>query len=134
MPNRDIVDIALLEVGLSSGNVALNEVKDFAIDDTDPGAEVVKTMTPDRRGIGFKKGVPDFEITLTVMQTREPEVDWLGLRQSGEIFKMFYEENLGGNRYKIDACRVSEVGKSFNADGEAELSVKILALDHTLEP
>ena len=133
MADRGIVDIALLEVGLSSGNVSLREVKDFSIDDTDPGAEVVKTMTPDKRGIGFKTSVPDFEIAMTVMPTIDPEVNWLALRQSGETFDMYYEENLAGARFRITTCKVVEASKSFNADGEAELTLKILALDHEPE-
>lgn len=133
MADRGVVDVALLEVGLSSGNVSLREIKDFSIDDTDPGAEVVKTMTPDKRGIGFKRGVPDFEVSMTVMPTREPEVDWLRLRRTGETFDMYYEENLGGNRFRVSTCTVVEASKSFNADGEAELTLKILALDHETE-
>lgn len=133
MPDRGVVDIALLEVGLASGNVRLREVKDFTIDDSDPGAEVVKTMTPEREPIGHKGGITDVEISMTVMPTREPEVNWLGLRKSKEIFKIFYEENLGGNRFRVTGCRVVEAGKSFNADGEAELTLKILAFTHDPE-
>jgi hypothetical protein len=133
MADRGIVDIALLEVGLSSGNVSLREVSDFTVDDTDSGAKVVKTMTPEKRGIGFTTSVPDFEISLTVMPTVNPEVDWLALRESGETFNMFYEENLLGRRFVIQTAKVTEVSKSFNADGEAELTVKILALNHKLQ-
>lgn len=134
--SRDIVDLVLLEVGLPQefgGNIELQEVESFEVSETDPGAEVVKTIRRSRRAIGHKSGVPDFEVTLEVMKVNPPEVDWLGLKQAEIEFDIYYEENDGGQRYQLRDCKVIEVGKSANADGEVTESVSILALDHVRE-
>lgn len=133
MAARDVVDIALLEVAIAAGNVELEEVESFTIGDTDAGAETVKTMRRNRTAIGFKSGVSEFEITVEVMPVVGQEVDWFELKTSKEIFKMFYEENDGGQRFVVADCRVTEISKSFNADGEATLSITILALSHKKE-
>jgi hypothetical protein len=133
MTARNVVDVALIEVGLSTGNVLLQEVMSFDISETDAGAEAVKTMRASKRAIGFKQGVPDFEVDIEVKPVVGAEVDWLGLRQSGEIFKIFYSENEGGAKFRLVDGLVTEVGKSFNADGEATQTVKILFLDHVPE-
>ena len=131
---REVVDIALLEVETAAGSVVLQEVMTFDLTETDPGAEVVKTMRRSRRGIGFKRGVPDFEVDLEVKPVNPPEVDWLSLKQSGELIQMFYEDNDGGQRFQVRDCLVTEVSRTRNAEGEATDSIKILALDHFPEP
>ena len=123
---RDIVDIALIELD----GTELQEIVSFDITETDPGAEVVTTMRRARRGLGFKQGVPTFEIDLEVKMVNPPEIDWLALKQDRTLFLLAYEENDGGQRFSIEDCLVTEVSKGFNSDGEATQSVKILALDH----
>ena len=131
---RDVVDIAFLEADLASGNVELEEAMSFEVNETDPGAEAVKTMRRARRSIGFKQGVPEYEATLEVKPVNPPEVDWLSLRQSQEIFQIFYQESDEGDTFHVVDCLVTEVAKSFNADGEATLNVTILALNHVPLP
>ena len=136
MAARQVVDIALLEIGLPTsfgGNIEMNEVMDFGITETDAGAEAVKTMRRSKRSIGFKKGVPDYEVDLEVKPVIGQEVPWERLRISGTLFKMFYEEGDGGEKFRLTDCLVTEISKSFNADGEATKSIKILALDHKPE-
>jgi hypothetical protein len=133
MPARTVVDIALLDVALPTGNVRLQEVMSFEINETDPGAEAVKTMRQKRRAIGVKHGVPDFEITLEVKPVVGQEVDWLKLKRDGTYFNIYYEENDGGQRFRVEDCVVTEVQKSFNAEGEATQSVNMIALDHVKE-
>jgi hypothetical protein len=131
---RDVVDIALLRISVPNGpNIELQEVMTFDITETDPGAEAVKTMRRKRRSIGFKRGVPEFEVDLEVKPVNPPEVDYLDLEQKGTLFQMFYEENAGGKRFTLNDCLVTEVGKTFNAEGEATLTIKILVLDHIPE-
>lgn len=131
---RNVVDIALLEVAVpGTARVELQEVMSFDVTATNAGAEAVKTMRRKRRSIGFKRGVPDFEIDLEVKPVNPPEVDWQELERLGTLFRMFYEENEGGRRFRITDALATEVSKTFNADGEATLAVKILATDHRLE-
>lgn len=132
---REIVDIALVEIDVPQGpNLELNEMSELTIGDTDPGAAPVKAMRRARRSIGFKRGVPEFEIGLEIMPVNPPEVDYRALKAAGTIFQIYYEENDGGQRFQIQDCLVSSVEKTRNAEGEATNSVTILALDHFLEP
>ncbi len=136
MAARQVVDIALLELGLPEqfgGNIELNEIMDFGITETDAGAEAVKTMRRSKRSIGFKKGVPDYEVDLEVKPVVGQEVPWEDLRIAGTLFPMFYTEGDGGQKFVVRDCLVTEISKSFNADGEATKSIKILALDHKPE-
>ncbi len=131
---RSVVDIALLEVAVpGSARVELQETMSFDLTVTNAGAESVKTMRRKRRSIGFKRGVPDFEVDLEVKPVNPPEVDWEELERLGTLFRMFYEENEGGRRFTLTDCLVTEVSKTFNADGEATKAVKILATNHRLE-
>jgi hypothetical protein len=131
---RNVVDLILLEVAVpGSQRVDLQEVMSFDVTQTNAGAEAVKTMRQKRRAIGFKRGVPDFEIDMEVKPVTPPEVDWGELERKGTLFSMFYEENSGGRRFRLTDCLVTEVGKTGNAEGEVTQTVKILALDHRLE-
>lgn len=135
---REVVDEALVEIsipnGPQAGNVELQELMSFDIDETDPGAEVVKTMRRRRRGIGIKRGIPEFELSLEVKPVNPPEVDYLQLKQSRRFFQLFYEENDGGRRFVVEDCQVTEVSKTRNAEGEATDTITIIALDHRLDP
>ena len=132
---RDIVDIALMEISVPGGpNLELQEVMSFDITETDAGAEAVKTMRRARRSIGFKRGIPDFEIDLEIKPVNPPEVDYKVLQEDGTLFQLAYEENDGGRKFLIIDCIVTEVSKTRNSEGEATNTVKILALDHTPQP
>lgn len=126
---RSVVDIALIELN----GKELYSVVSMDIQMTDPGAEPVVTMRRRRRAIGYKSGVPTFEIDVEAKLMSPPEVDWNGLWRSGKLSLIAYEENEDGERYHLVDCRVTEVSKSFNADGEATQKIKILALDHVKE-
>ncbi|KKM84772.1 hypothetical protein LCGC14_1295790 [marine sediment metagenome] len=134
---REVVDVAFVEVsiptGPQSGNTELQELMSIDIDETDPGAEAVKTMRRRRRAIGFKRGVPEFELSLEVKPVNPPEINWLGLKQQGTLFQLFYEENDGGQRFTVEDCLVTEVSKTRNAEGEATDTITVLALDHRLD-
>ena len=131
---RKVVDIALLELAVpGTARLELQEVMSFDLTTTNAGAEAVKTMRRKRRSIGFKRGVPDFEVDLEVKPVNPPETDWEELERLGTLFRMFYEENEGGRRFTLTDCLVTEVSKTFNADGEATKAVKILATNHRLE-
>ena len=129
MAARNVIDIALLQIN----GVDVQEVSSFEMTETDP-TEAVNTMRRTRRAIGYRRGVPTFEIDLEVMMVQNPEINYLALKQANSIFPIFYEENAQGTRFELSDCTVTETSKSFNADGEAVMSVKILALDHREEP
>ena len=134
--SRDIIDIYLIELGLPQaygGNIEANEIMSMDLGDSDPGAEAVKTMRRNRKAIGHKSGVSDYEITLEVKQVNPPEVDYQRLKRDRVQFNMYYEENEGGQRYRLEDCKVTGITKSANSDGEATLSVSVLPLDHVKE-
>ncbi len=133
MPARDVVDISILSIGLAGGNIELQEVMSFDTNETNSGAVVIKTMRRDRIGIGYAEGVVEHDADLEVRIVSSPEVDYKALQRSGELFQLFYEENSGGAKFHLVDCKVIETPKSFNADGEAILKVKVLALDHIPE-
>lgn len=126
---RDIVEIAFIEID----GQELQTIMSFDISDTDPGAEVVKTMRRSRKALGHKSGVSDFEFDIEAKQTVPPEFDWMGYKRNKTEFLMVYEENDGGQRWRCEDCKITEVGKGHNADGESTYRIKILALDHRPE-
>jgi hypothetical protein len=123
---REVIEIAFISIN----GQELQTVMSLDISDTDPGAEVVKTMRRNRKALGHKSGVSDYEIDLEVKAINPPEIDWHGLKRAKTEFLLVYEENDGGLRYRCEDSKITEVGKGHNADGESIYRVKILCLDH----
>lgn len=124
-----VVDIAPCTISYSGGTVELRTVVECTVDPKDPKAPV-KTMNRKRRAIGFTRGVPEFDITLTVVDlVGTPEVDWVGLMLSGEEFMFTYEKGIGGKRDTVSPAVVSEVSEPFKEDGVVRYSVKLTGID-----
>lgn len=134
---RNVIDIAHVELDAPSiGRKELQTVMELEIDDTDPGADVVITMRRSRKALGHKSGVPRFTATIKVAQTVPPEVDWFALKRTKETIQMLYEEaagNQAGDRYNLEDGRVTEIKRSFTAEGEAAYDVTVLFLGHEQE-
>jgi hypothetical protein len=134
---RNVIDIAYTELDApSTGQLELQTAMELEIDDTDPGAGVVKTMRRSRKAIGHKSGVPEYTATLKVAQTVPPEVDWFALKRTKELVQLLYEEaagNQAGDRYTLEDGRVTEIKRSFTQEGEAAYDVTILFLGHERE-
>lgn len=126
---REVIEIAFVEIN----GQELQTIMSIDINDTDPGAEVVKTMRRARKALGHKSGVSDYEIDVEAKQVYPIEFDWHAYKRDKAVFLMVYEENDGGNRYRCEDCKITEVSKGHNADGESTYRIKILCLDHRPE-
>lgn len=123
---REVIEIAFIEID----GQELQTITSIDISDTDPGAEAVKTMRRNRKALGHKSGVSDYEIDLEAKAIFPAEFDWHAYKRAKTEFLMVYEENDGGTRYRCEDCKITEVGKGHNADGESAYRIKIIALDH----
>lgn len=125
-----IVDIAPCTINYSGGSKELQTIVEVTVDLKDPKAPV-KTMNRKRRSIGFTRGVPESDLSLTVVDVvGTPEVPWIDLCLSGEEFMFTYEQGIGGKRRTVSPCVVSEVSQPFKEDGIVKYSVKITATDN----
>jgi hypothetical protein len=135
--SRQVLDILWIEISSSlTGDKELQTVNQVTISENDPAGEVVKTMRRNRKALGHKSGISDFEVELEVKETLVREVPWKQLKDTGEIFQMRYQEasgKVGGDRYVLEDCKVIDVSRSGNAEGEVTETVKIIPLDHRQE-
>src|SRR5678816_2663914 len=106
---RNVLDILWIEIESSlTGSKELQTVMEFSINETDAAAEVVKTIRRNRKALGHKSGISDFELELQVKETIPREVPWKRLKETGEVFTMRYQEASGklpGDRYVLDGCK-----------------------------
>ena len=124
-----VVDIAPVTIQTSAGTKELRTIVEVTVDVKDPKAPV-KTMNRNRRSIAFTRGVPEVDLTLSVVDlVGEPEVDWEGLLFSGEEFMFTYEKGIGGKRNTVSPAVVSEISEPFKEDGVVRYSVKIIGTD-----
>lgn len=135
---REVADILQIEINApSEGHKRLRTVMEISINDTDPNAETVKTINPERKAIAHKSGISDIEVELQVKRLfPDPEVDWFRLKKLREIFTIYYIEAAGlteAARYVLEDCKVTEVSGTSNSEGEADMTVKIIAIDHRRE-
>jgi hypothetical protein len=125
-----VVDLAPVTMTYSGGAKELRTVVEVTVDIKDPKAPV-KTMNRARRSIGFTRGVPEIDLTLSVVDlVGNPEVDWTAILMSGEEFMFTYETGIGGKRQTVSPCVISEISKPFKEDGIVRYSVKMIGIDH----
>lgn len=115
------------------GKVELLDVVSIDVEEDQP-LQTVKTMTRNRKARGFRAGTIDVTAELTLAMPLAPTVDWHYLRRYGIVFDLKYEAGDGGQRFQLIDCRVQNISKSSNEDGEAELKVSLMALDHAAVP
>ena len=130
--SKNVVDIAYVEIE----GQELETIMTININDTDPNAEVVKTIRRKRRGIGYRKGVPEFEVEIEAVDTIPAEFNWFAKKRAQTELLLVYEEAAGallGKRFRLEDLLITEVGKEFNAEGTAILKIRCLALDHQEE-
>jgi hypothetical protein len=126
--SHEIVDFAVVYLN----GQELDTIESIEVTDTDPGAEVVKTVRRLKRGIGYKRGISEYEVTIEAKKTTPAEVDWLRLKREGRKHLLVYQEG-DGAMFHLKDLLVVEVGKTFNAEGEAMDRIRCLALDHKKE-
>lgn len=92
-----------------------------------------KTMNKVRRARGFTEGTPEISVDLTVLMVVPPPVDWFKLRRARDTFRITYDDGEAGQRFQIRDCRIADISKSANADGDTTLKVSLMALDHVAD-
>lgn len=131
--NKDIVERAIVTLkARSHGVLELQSVAEFNVTLNDPKAPV-KTMTRNRRVLGFTRGIPEHTANMTVVLfASNPEVDWSALQADGEYFTLIYQEN-DGNRFACIDCLVGNISKPYRESGETRATIDIVMCDHKAE-
>jgi len=94
------------------------------------GRRLVRTMNRSGHGAGFVQGVDQFDLTVTVVVPKDgAEVDWARITGS----KITREPIAGGQRVSYLDCFTTEVGQSFEVDGEARKTISMHALREVKE-
>jgi len=133
---RDVVDLLSVELNSSAGHKRLHSVMQIDVDETDPAAETVKTMRAERKAVAVKSGISDYEVEIQAKRFVPAEVDWHALKKSREYVTLFYEERAGdlaAERFVVEDMRVTSVSGSSDAEGNADLTIRGIALDHYKE-
>jgi len=126
-----IVDRIFCQIDIpGTGSVRLDDViEDIEIKES-VDLKARKTMNKQRKARGFTEGVPEIGADLTVLMVVPPPVDWYKLRRSRVVFRITYDDGEAGQRFQLRDCRINDISKSGNADGDTTLKVSIMALDH----
>ena len=134
MPTQ-FVDIALPTISSTTiGTKALKDVVSIDVSMTH-SSNPVKTMNKRRRARGFQTNTPDYSADMEVaVQLASPEVDWIELQQSKEIFTIFYREGANGVRRQLVDCQVADVSDAYSEEGEMRRRVTVMALDFRKVP
>lgn len=134
---RDVTDLLSVEIKSAlTGHKRLHSVMSLDVNETDPAAEAVKTMRIERKAIGHKSGVSDYEVELGVKRLVPEEVDWYELKRTRALVTIYYEEragNLAAERFVLEDVRITEISATGDAEGTADLTIKGIPLDHRKE-
>jgi hypothetical protein len=94
------------------------------------GRRLVRTMNKTGNAAGFVKGVTQFDLTVTVVVPKDgKDVDWDAITGA----KITREPIGGGQRHSYLDCFTTEVGQSFEVDGEARKTISMHALREVKE-
>jgi len=132
----NIIDRGYLEID----GLEIAEVVDIS-ESTEMDSEVVKTMSRRNRGYGVRRGVPHWQLELSVIVPTTGEYDWdSGFTSGVELSCVVQYARQGdrnasafGPRYRYDRCTITSVGATANAGGEVTRSVTMMALDKVEE-
>lgn len=129
MPN-DIATGATWQISCSAragGNKRILRMTSAEVSD---GAtvEAVPEVGPGEM-VGFMDSPGAHEITFNMRERKQakPEIDWLYLKQSKEVFSLT-RQVIGGARTQYPECRVQSISPSDTAEGEITYTVSIIAL------
>jgi len=94
------------------------------------GRRLVRTMNKTGNAAGFVKGVTQFDLTVTVVVPKDgKDVEWDAITGA----KITREPIGGGQRHSYLDCFTTEVGQSFEVDGEARKTISMHALREVKE-
>ena len=132
--SNDFVDIALVEVERPGKSIQeLFDVVDISVDTTVNRA-LVKSMNRRRKGRGYRRGVKEVTGTLTVNKAVSPEFPWETVLDLDEIMQVYYDEAEDGRRFHLEDFIVGDIGTEASEEGESQLKISFLALDHAEVP
>lgn len=120
----DIVSSAKFHIDYSGGNFQLKKVETLDVS-FDADLEIV-TAVGVKGGAGFREQVGGGELQLDVYsETGIPEVDYLKLHLSKEVFRWVVQED-GGQRFQFRNCRVAKPpGRKYDSKGNVMQTVTI---------
>jgi len=105
------------------------EVTDIDVQ-TKTGRKLVKTMNSTGRPKGFSKGVPEIELSVTVVIPLTGDLDW-GSIEGSKI--TVYPSAPGGQRTTYQDCFTTSVGAKYTVDNEGRRDIKMNALREIAE-
>lgn len=123
----DIVSKAKLYIDYSGGNFQLKRADSCDVSfEADTSIVVAVGVSG---GAGFRDQEGGGELALEVFpETGRPEVDYLKLFKSKEIFRFTIQED-GGQRFQARSCRVKKPpGRKYNSKGDVMITVNIAFL------
>ncbi len=109
----------------TAGNFQLKRVKSGDVKDNSK-VETITAAGVDE-GAGHRDKPGGHTITLEVFREDIPEVDWRKLKRLKERFEITLEDE-DGTREQYQACRVSDVSRKFDDQGENMDTIMIEAL------
>jgi hypothetical protein len=117
-------DKIVVEVnGQEIAEVASVEFKD------DLKAEAVPTMNSQNKALGYRAGVPAYDLTIEVIVPNDgDEYDWNSLAPKGDTFNVI--GICGAKRETYGPCFVKTIGKKGAVNSNVTRSLDIGALDH----
>jgi len=126
---EEFVDVANVSIEHSGGLVLLQDVKSIRVR-TRRETKRVTTMNKLRRGRGFRRGPKECEVDLVSELNKSPEVDWNQIYDDEEVFQLYWERADNGQRRWALDCTIADIEEEEDDEGEASLSISIMALDN----
>lgn len=108
--------------------------KDYDVESLDDTAKTglkrVKTMNRTGKPKGSAKGVPEYDLKITVPVPPTGEPDWWNMRNA----KLSIDPlEAGAKRVSFTGCGVTDVSSKYVVDGEAKRDISLFALDRKEE-
>lgn len=89
------------------------------------GRQAVKTMNRHRRVSGYSEGLTSYDLTVSVpIPADGDEIDWSGVTGAKLVI---YPASGRGKRTAYTDCVVTEVGDSYQVEGEAKRDLTLFA-------
>jgi hypothetical protein len=135
---RNYVEAALLTIAIKGGaKKRVTCVKSFSPKLDDP-SNPVKTMTSERRALGYTRGVPDFGGSLScyVPKATEREFNWRQMMLDGTLFTASWLEGRDddSDQSMLIDCRITSVSPKYDEGGETMEDVEFTALNYKTGP
>lgn len=104
------------------------EVADMNVQ-TKTGIKRVKTMNSQGKAKGYSKGIPEHDLSITLVIPSTDTKDWRTVTDA----KITITPLDNGTPTSYTDCSVTEVSEKYSVDNEARRDLKLFALDYTIE-